>query len=145
MHKTTEYTNFDDNDMEIELLSSSKRSILDKSIIEPKFYTIITGYELNSSFTSYIIEYGVINLINNKVVTIKKTRTRYSKLLQLYNSVKPIVPDPKFPIFPPKKLWKNNTVETAEYRLNAMNNFVRILNQFSGILSNTYFKSIFYR
>lgn len=131
------------NVIELGILSIEKRRMLDECTVEPKFYTIILRYEILNDFICYVIEYGSL-LPSGKSVLIKNVRTRYSKLLELYENLKSNY-SKNLPSFPAKQWWGNVNEQTAKYRVLTMNPFVKILNQFPGIYVNKYFVNIFSR
>lgn len=130
--------------IEINGIAAEKRTLLDQSVCEPKFYITIIDYEILPSFTSYVIEYGVLNS-GGKFVTTNRVRTRYSKLLELYTVVQQCYKPKYLPVFPPKCWWGNNTDNLARQRMLMMNPFLKQLNQFKDVINLPQFKNIFCR
>ena len=125
-------------------LSPSKVKLLDNSITIPKFYTEIVGYEINKDFISYVIEYGIIQP-GNDTVQLTKAYTRYSKLLDLYDTIKSIYPlvASRLPAFPPKQWFNNVSRKTADYRFSAMKPFIQMLNSIPSVSKLKPFDDIF--
>ena len=128
--------------IEITTLDRIKSQLLSQSQIIPKFYSIITEYKINNTFTTYKIEYGVMEP-NGKQVHVCRTMTRYSKILELYNEVKSMFKSSKLPSFPAKRWLCNNTETLAKERLTQMNAFIQQLNLFPGVQELPTFKNIF--
>ena len=130
--------------IDIASLSTEKRRLLNVSVNEPRFYVVINDYELLPSFTSFIVEYGILQP-SGVSVSIRKTRTRYSKLLELYETVVNCYHPSNLPPFPPKCWWGNNTDDLARKRMYAINPFVKSLNLFKDVNKLPQFKAIFER
>ena len=128
--------------IDVASLSTEKRRLLNLSINEPKFYIIINDYELLPSFTSYIVEYGILQP-GGVTVDVRKTRTRYSKLLKLHDMIVNCYHSKNLPPFPPKLWWGNNTDDLARKRLFMMNPFIKSLNQYKDVIRLPQFKDIF--
>lgn len=116
--------------------------IMEKSCSHPRFYTILTGYEIDPKLIRYKIEFGMSRPYSN--VEVKTIYTRYSILLKLYKAINKLHPkfSNKFK-FPSKRWFNNNTIETANYRMSILAPFIQQLNQIPDIQSIKEFNDIF--
>ena len=130
------------NTVPIQALPPHKLKVLNSSVHEPKFYITIIGYNIHPDFISYTLEVGRMTK-DEQYVQIKHTRTRYSKLRELYDS---LINDElfkhKLPMFPSKQLFNNLTRETAEMRLPFLTAFVESLTCFIEIRLNKHFNQL---
>ena len=131
------------NRLSVHSLPATKQRILEQAVTSPKFYTVIYDYNTtDDDHTIYILEYGILEPFKNEV-KVYRVKSRYSKILKLYEEVKSIYGTRNLPSFPGKKYFGNNTDKLAKDRSIQMAPFIHKLNTYPSICDKPIFQSIF--
>lgn len=126
------------SDIPIQALSIQKRSLLDKSLAIPRFYSTLIDYSINSRFISYVIELGVE--LEYNIIHVSKIHTRYSVIRRLYDNVSSDMIH--LPTFPSKQWFYNLSKDTAEYRMKTMEPFISSLNMYKTLTADKIINSL---